>query len=360
MTNDATGGVSKRSLLLLGGLAALALNRDTRRALVGNTIQAWQDATSTLNDQVKPALAQAASQAQDLAAEAARRSAAGLDTLREEAPARAHSLLDTARETASVLAHSAAQTAQGSASSLLDTAQTASQQGSKQARKALKSARKSAASTLDDVVKPALAQAQDTGLGLFAGVQELVHDALSEGTDTVSSKRRQLEKTVARARRDAEKELRAARKEWKPKKLQKAVDRRVADVQKTLTRELAVLEKQARRARKDDRGARPGAALTAAVLLGTGAVVLARVVARQGILNAVGGVSPEAADALHQAGRNVRNIVGSVWMERLEEPKAPPAAAAASQVGTAAASAPDQPTHKDAPAGEPKTDASKN
>jgi hypothetical protein len=90
-------------------------------------------------------------------------------------------------------------------------------------------------------------------------------------------------------------------------------------------------------------------------------VVLARVpVARQGILNAVGSVSPEAAAALHQAGRNVRNIVGSVWLDRLEEPKAPPAATASGQLGTAAASSPEQPARPTPPAGEPKADSGKN
>lgn len=357
MTNDATGGVSKRSLVLLGGLAALALSRDTRRALVDATAQAWHGAGSTLDDRVKPALAQAATHAQELATEATRRGAAGLETLREEAPVRAHALLDTARDTAGTLAHAA----QDSASGLLGTAGAATQQTRRHAGKALESARKTAAGTLDDVVKPALSQAQGAGLGLLTGVQERVHEVLGEGADTLESRRRQAEKTVARARRDAEKSLRSARREWNPQKLERAVDRKVAGLQKELGRELKLLEKQARRARRDDHSTGPGGALTAALLLGTGVVVLARVpVARQGILTAVGRVSPEAAEALHQAGRNVRNLVGSVWLERLEEPGAPPAAAASAQVGTAAASAPAQPSHPTPPAGEPSSDASRS
>lgn len=351
MTNDAMAGVSKRSLVLLGGLAALALNKDTRRALVSSTRQVWQGAGTTLDERVRPALALAATQAQELAHEAAVRGASTLEGLREETPARAHSLLSSARTVAAELAHSA----QERAATLREEAQDLGGVQSEHARRALSSARKTAGDTLDDVVKPALAQAQGAGLGLLAEVKDRVQDVLGEGADTLEGRRRQAEKLLNRARRSAERDLRAARKDWHPQKLEKAIDRKVAALQKDLGRELKGLEKQARRARRDDRrGGLNGGLLTIA-LLGGGAVVLARIpAARQGILSAVGSVSPEAAETLHRAGRNVRNIVGSVWMERLEEPQASPAATAAGQVGTSYGSSPPQPTAKDesAPKGE--------
>lgn len=331
MSNDVTGGVSKRSLVLLGGLAALALNRDARRALVGGSLNAWQNAASTVDGRVKPALGSAAGHAVELAHEAARRSVAGLDTLREEAPARAQSLLSAVVSTASDLAGSAQERASG----LIDEAQPVIAQGSETARRALKTARKSAGRTLDSTVRPALSQAQEAGLGLLSGVQDRVQDVIGDGLDTVEGRRRQAERTLARARKEAEKELRSARKHWHPEKLGQAVERKVAPLQKQLGRELKVLQKQAKLARRDDRrGAGAlGGGLTTVALLGVGAVVMARTPAlRQGILNAVDAVSPDAAKALHSAGRNVRNVVGSVWLDRMEEgtdvnrkpPAAPP------------------------------------
>ncbi|PNY82614.1 hypothetical protein CVO96_15770 [Deinococcus koreensis] len=352
-------GVSKRSLVLLGGLAALALNKDTRWGLVSGTRQVWQGAGVALDERVRPALAQAATQAQELAHEAAARGASTLDTLREETPARAQSLLSSARSAAGELA----QSAQERAATLRGEAQEIGGAQSEHARRALIGARKSAGETLDEVVKPALVQAQGAGLGLLAEVKDRVQDVLGESADTLEGRRRQAEKLLGRARRSAERELRSARKEWQPRKLEKAIDRKVAGLQKDLGRELKLLEKQARLARRDDRrggrGGLGGGLLTVA-LLGGGAVVLARVpAARQGILSAVGGVSPEAAETLRRAGRNIRNIVGSVWMERLEEPKASPAATAAGQTGSSYGASPPQATPKGESNGS-KEDSPKN
>lgn len=355
MSNDAMAGGSKRSLVLLGALAALALNRDTRRALVSGTRQVWQDAGMTLEERVRPALTQAATQAQhraqELAQEAALRGASTLETLREETPALAQSLLSSARETAGGLAHTAqerAVTLQGRAATLAHEAQEIGGVQSGHARRALGQARKSAEGTLDDVVKPALVQAQGAGLGLLTEVRDRVQDVLGEGADTVEGKRRQVDKTLARARRAAERELLSARREWQPRKLEKAVDRKVAGLHRELGRELKVLEKQARLARRDDRQGGMGGGLVTLALLGAGVVVLARVpAARQGILKAVEGVSPEAAESLHRTSRTIRNVVGSVWMEPLEEPKASPAATAAGQVGTSYGASPPQPTVKE-------------
>lgn len=347
MTNDTTGGVSKRSLLLLGGLAALALNRDTRRALVGGTRNVLSGAGTALQDQVRPALAYAAEQAQELAQEAAKRSAATLDTLREEAPARAQTLLSGALSTASDLAHTAQEraislrddaqplveeqskkarkalkAAQKRALALRDDAQPLLAEQSKKARKALKAAQKGAGRVVDDRVMPALSQAQETGLDWLTGAQDRVQDVFGEGLDTVEGKKLQMERHLSRARRSAEKELRAARKNWKGKKLDKAIARKVAPLQKELGRELKVLQQQARRARRDDRraGGGLGSSLTTLAVVGGSAAVLARNPGiRQNIIDAIDTVSPEAAQALHRVGRSIRSVVGDLWIERLAD-----------------------------------------
>lgn len=347
MTNDTTGGVSKRSLLLLGGLAALALNRDTRRALVGGTRNVLSGAGTALQDQVRPALAYAAEQAQELAQEAAKRSAATLDTLREEAPVRAQTLLSGALSTASDLAHTAQEramslrddaqplveeqskkarkalkAAQQRALALRDDAQPLIAEQSKKARKALKAAQKGAGKVVDDRVMPALSQAQETGLDWLTEAQDRVQDVFGEGLDTVEGKKLQMERHLSRARRSAEKELRAARKNWKGKKLDRAIARKVAPLQKELGRELKVLQQQARRARRDDRraGGGLGSSLTTLAVVGGSAAVLARNPGiRQNIIDAIDTVSPEAAQALHRVGRSIRSVVGDLWIERLAD-----------------------------------------
>ena len=174
---------------------------------------------------------------------------------------------------------------------------------------------------------------------------ELGHKALSlrdDAQDHFASQRRAAEKQLSQARRDAEKELRRARKNWNPEQLEREVGRRVAPLSKQLDRDLARFQKQAAKkgrevqARFDPepRGGVSGGVVTLA-LLGTTAVVLARVpAARQGLLKAVESVNPQWAESLHQAGRTARNLVGSMWLERLEEPgQAPNAGVAKSTQG---------------------------
>jgi hypothetical protein len=96
------------------------------------------------------------------------------------------------------------------------------------------------------------------------------------------------------------------------------------------------------------------------LLVGSG-VLLARVPAvRHSILKAVGTFSPEAADALHAAGTNVRDIVGSVWLERIEPETATqaPAPKPSQATGSAAyASVEPGAPAQDAPPKQPQPDA---
>lgn len=349
MTSDTTGGVSKRSLLMLGGLAALALNKDTRRALVTGSRDVWSGAQHTLQDTVKPtlahSLAQAQERSQELALEAARRGQSAASLIREEGVPRATSLLSSVLDevaavagglagTAGELAGTAQERAGTLAGTLADTTQTVTRQGRQQAGRLLSAAQHSAGDTLSD--------ARGAGKELLATVQDRVGSTLHEVADGAQTRQRRMERTLKQARRDAERELRAGQRTLNPAKLQKAIDRKVAPLQKELARELKVLEKQARQARRDDRSGGSAGALVTLALVGTGAVVLARVpAARQGILSAVEGVNPEAAQALRQAGRNARNLIGSAWLERIEEHQATPApgAAKSTQAATTGASA---------------------
>ncbi|MFT2722335.1 alginate biosynthesis protein AlgP [Deinococcus sp. A31D244] len=353
MSNEMNGGVSKRSLLLLGGLAALALNKDTRRALVQGSRTAWTDAQTTLEGTVKPTLAQGLTQglaqaqelSQGLAHEAARRGHSAAQLIREEGVPRASSLLSSMLDevvtvagglagTAGELAGTAQERAGALAGGLADTTQAVTKQGRQQAGRLLSAAQHSAGDTL--------VGAQGAGKELLATVHDRVSSTLHEVADGAQTRQRRMDRTLKQARRDAERELAAGRRALSPAKLQKAVDRKVAPLQKELARELKVLEKQTRRARRDDRSGGPAGSLTALALIGTGAVVLARVpAARQGILSAVEGVSPEAAQSLRQAGRNARNLIGTAWLERIEENKATPApgAAQATQAATTGSSA---------------------
>ncbi|GAA0511579.1 alginate biosynthesis protein AlgP [Deinococcus depolymerans] len=337
MTSDMTGGVSKRSLLMLGGLAALALNKDTRRALVTGSRDVWSGAQHTLQDTVKPtmahSLALAQERSQELALEAARRGSSAAQTLREEGVPRAASLLGSVVDEVVSVAGGLAGTAGDLAGGLSEGAQQVTRQGSRRAGQLLSAAHRG--------VGPTLADAQGAGLELLSTVHDRVSSTLHEAADGAQTRQRRLERTLRQARRDAEKDLLSGGRRLKPAQLQRAVDRRVAPLQKNLTRELKVLERQARQARRDDRGGAPGG-LVALAVIGTGAVVLARVpAARQGILNAVESVNPDAAQALRQAGRNARNLIGTAWLERIEENKATPApgAAKSTQAATTGASA---------------------
>ena len=107
-TRQNPAGVSKRSLLLLGGFAALALNPEARRRLVGGTRGLIDTAGHTLEDTVKPVLATAAEQAGQVAHTAVQKGAEALETLRDEGPGRAQALLGTVQEAAGTAAGVAA------------------------------------------------------------------------------------------------------------------------------------------------------------------------------------------------------------------------------------------------------------
>ncbi|PTA69394.1 alginate biosynthesis protein AlgP [Deinococcus arcticus] len=316
MTNESTGGVSKRSLLLLGGLAALALNKDTRRALVHGSRSAWSGTQETVTGTLTPALLGAAHSAREVAVHTA-------SSLREEGVPRAGALLSQVAHVAGEIVGQAQERALHLAGEAGQATAHVAARGGERAKQALQVAQVGVGHTVAD--------AQGAGRELLASVHDRVGHVLHEAADGHEARKRRAERTLRQARREATRELQSGKKVLGAHQLEKAVAKRVAPLEKQLTRELRLLDKQRQRARRDDRrGGGVGGGVTALLLLGTGAVVLARVpAARQGILNAVEGHSPEAAQSLRQAGRNARNLIGTMWLERIEEDKATPAPGAA-------------------------------
>lgn len=327
MMNESTGGVSKRSLLLLGAFTALAMNRDLRRNLIEGTRDAVNTAQDTLDSTVKPALSSAALHTGETLGHWREEAGQTLGTLREEAPGRAQSLLGTVQEVASTLAAAAATRA----SQAREEAGAAAEEAAKQARKGYKEAQKTYGPRLNALsedlrdaaeerrheAKKALRGARVSGAQLLGGLTEKASSLAEAAADNLSEQREDIEYRVRRARRQAEKELRRSRKNWNEDKLRKAVDRRVSSLQKDANRQLALLERQARRDERDSGGSGLGGVAGALLVAGAGTVVLARMPGvRQSLVDVVGSLNPEAADKLHGVGQSIRGVVGDFWLER--------------------------------------------
>ena len=382
MTNQMNGGVSTRSLVLLGAFAALALNKDLRRNLVLGTRSAIDNAQSTLDDTVLPALSSAAQQAQHAAAVAAEQAGHTWETLRDEAPERAHTLFGTAQEAVGTLAATAADRAAQLRKEAEQTAKQARKDYKKQYAPKLNAWQedlKDMAEERRHQAEKAVKQAKRKGMVALADLGEKASSLREDAVSTLEDNRRDAERALARARRDAEKELRRTRKNWNKKKLERAVEKRMAPVYKQVQSELDRLEKQAgRKTRRLQAELKPerrssglGGVGTGVLLLGAGAVVLARVPeARRGLLSAVESVSPDAAKKLHNFSRQARNLVGDMWLESMETAE-PPATGAAKgtqaattgssayatpEPGSPAAAKPVQPEQKPSDNTEAKTD----
>lgn len=383
MSNQNTGGVSPRSLILLGAFAALALNRDLRRGLVVGTRDAARTAQDTYAETVRPAIGQTLGtlreegphwleQAQDRAGTLAQMAAARAAQLREEAEDAAEQLQrDYDRQYAPKL--------RGLVSDLSDTAEErrrAAQKAAKVARKGgsallsglqhragdlLDEAGERVADTRNDARKSLMTAqkvATKKGSALLSEVQDHAGEWIAHAEDALEEGRRDADRRLSRARRQAQKELRRAHRDWDADKLERAVAKKLAPLQKQLGRDLARLEKDAKHRQHALRGESGGSGLSGSAVtllaLGAGAVVLARVpAARKTVLDAVESVNPDAAKSLHRFSRQARELIGSAWLETIEEPKAAPAPAApaaaqGTQAGTTGAAwggspAPDAP-----------------
>ncbi|GAA3996915.1 alginate biosynthesis protein AlgP [Deinococcus rubellus] len=412
-------GISKRTLLLLGGLTAL-LASPSARAKLGELVQGTLgSAQDLLDDTVAPAAQHAAhavavrageltEEARKVAAQAQDHLPDLIDSVREQAGQRGQQLLDSTADlrgdlagravAAAAVAAKTAASVQGSLSSTVantvsnvqDTVQgrlSDAQHVADKRRKVLVSEARDLRGDLARTVskkakqgKKMHKQVQQEAKAGWLGFLENAQDQADDARDVAQKK-------LGHAGKDARKQVQEVKKQvqknW-PSFADEAQDRvqsvsaearRKAQAQfgsldkrsrkqvKGYEKKIARLEQElARTAHKQLRKAGlgrkrgVGGLLPVALIVG-GGVVLARVpAARQGILDAVGAVSPEAAEWLHDAGRSVRNAIGTAWLERMEDvnhapaPQAPspkPSQATGSAAG--ASVAPDAPAATPAP-----------
>ena len=301
-------GVSKRSLLLLGGLTAAIANPGTRTKLLNalnsaseNAQAAVQEAGATYQDTVMPLARQATQQVQQGAQELAHLAA-------ERGADWAHIAAERGSELAGVAV------SRGS-----DVASGLRESGGKQAQALLTAA------------GPVLSVAQQRLGQVLGDVQETAGHVRKDGGKAVAQQVRRGRKNALKFQTELSREVKV-----RGATLEKVSGRKLKAARKELKRRAKIAERLARRERG---GSGAGGLLLVPLLLVGGGVALARFPrVRHAILNFVRGFSPEAADALHAAGTSVRDIVGNVWMERIEPENATqaPAPKASQATGSAA------------------------
>lgn len=313
-------GISASNLMLMGGLAALVLDRNLRDRVVGTTRSAYGQGRELLEDEVMPALSVAAAQAERRARHLAHEGQRALhDWQQDEAPDllnRAQGFLETASERAARLAAEA---------------QKEWQQRAEQAGDALQDTRKDvrrSALALADQGEDALKQARRTarragrqGEDQLEDLQGTFLSFLGRTGDELEDRRRQMQRDLSRARRDAERELRSTKRHWQAQQLERAIEKKVAPFQKMAEREFGRFEKDVlKQKRLAERQARAEGGLSGGVvllgLLGGAAVALARMPeARTAVLEGVEKVSPDARHHLERVGRSFKASVGEMWIE---------------------------------------------
>ena len=386
-------GISKRSLLMLGGLTALLANASTRAklgALVQGTLGSAQN---LIDDTVAPAAQQAAhtvalrageltEEARKVAAQAQDHLPGLIDSVREQAGQRGQQLLDSTADlrgdlagravAAAAVAAKTAASVQDSLSSTVPApsrmCRTRCKTGSRTPRRKPVKRRKVLASGARDL-RGDLAKTVNKKVKQGKKAQKQVRKAaksswlgvLDSAQDRADDARKVAGKKLEHAGKDARKQVKQVKKQAQHQvqnswlsfadAAQERVQSASADARKQAQAQFGSLDKRSRKqvkgyekkiARLEQELARTaskqlnkaglgrkrrgvGGLLPVALLVG-GGVALARVPAvRQGILDVVGAVSPEAADWLHNAGRTVRNAIGTAWLERMEDVNHAPA-----------------------------------
>lgn len=315
-----------------------------------------------------------------------------LGDVQESAGKRAHALLESAAEVRDDLSADLKKaelgkkvgelqaSVQKKANSVADDVQDIAQDRLKDARKAVGllslGAAKAAEEVQEKVQKKVQVNVKDARVArkdIRKRALKLADNAQDEAQDRLKDVRKSAGKLEARARKEAAEQATKVKKHVAQTidAAQESLGGGAALVQTLSKKEVRTLGKQGRvqlqayqarvalleseLARSGDKTlrklakqkaprSRGGTVFTLLLLVG-GGVVLARVpAARQGILNGVGALSPEAEVWLRDAGRTVRNLIGTAWLERPEEPGAPVAAAAAAVTVAAPAPRDDQAT----------------
>ena len=241
--------------------------------------------------------------------------------LTDDAQEAAQDRLKDARKAVGLLGLGAAKAAEGVQEKVQKKVQVNVKEARQAARVAQKNVRKRALNFADN----AQGEAQDRLKDARKSAGKLEARARKEAAEQAVKTKKHVAQTIDAAQVMTKKELKGFDKRSRVQ-LQ-AYQSRIARLESELARSGdKTLRKLARQKAPRSRG---GTVFSLLLLIG-GGVVLARVpAARQGILNGVGALSPEAETWLRNAGRSVRNLIGTAWLERLEEPGAPVAAAAA-------------------------------
>ena len=367
-------GMSKRSLLLLGGLTAALTNAGARQKLLDAVSGAADSAQATYQDTVKPLAQQAQAQLQAGVHDVSARTQELAHLATERGAELAHVAAERGAEFAHIAAERGADLAQVAAKRGTELAQVAGERGGELVHVAAKRGSelasqgtgvaagiallaaerggKVAASVREGVselqgaggrqVQGLLGSAQDT----LKDAQHTLDDVRKDGGKVVAKKVRQGRRQAMKLQKELSHEVSVRGKELEKlsgKKLRKAekelaeLKKRGAKVQKAVGKTASQTVRRVR-GEPEPSGSALSAVLVTTGLLVAGGVLLARVPAvRHSILKAVGSVSPEAADALHRAGTSVRDLVGSVWLERIEPEVATQAPAPKDSLATGSA-----------------------
>lgn len=345
-------GMSKRSLLLLGGLTAAVTNAGARQKLLDAVSGAADSVQATYQDTVRPLAHQAQAQLQ-----------AGVQDIQARTQELAHIAAERGTELAHVAAERGAEFAQVATERGADLAQVAAKRGTELASQGTEVAAGVASlaaergGQLAASVRENVSELRETGGRQVQGLLGSAQDTLKDARHTLDDVRKDGGKVVAKKVQQGRRQAMKLQKELgrevtvRGRGLEKLSGKKLRQAEK----ELAELKKRGAKVQKavrktaDQRIRRvrgqpePGFHPVVGVLIGTGVimaggVLLARVPAvRHSILKAVGSVSPEAADALKRAGTTVRDLVGSVWLERIEPEVATQAPAPKDSLATGSA-----------------------
>lgn len=335
MKNEAMGGPSKRSLVLLGAFAALAMNPYLRRRMLTEVHKTWDQAQQVLDNTIWPNLQQASEQA----GRTMQQMGENWEQLRHQTPERAQALFDQTLEHAQDAATQVADVAGQKAHSWQQEAQESVrgvQDNLAEKRKAYADRYGDRVSALaEDVRETAEEQQQEaqqavqyakvSGVALFSDLLNKANTFLGRTEGNLDHQYKQAEYHLLRTQRQLERDMRRQKPHWNAEKLEKVVQKKLVPFQKKAHQHLAHLEKQALKDGFLDRqnlryyepastGLNLGASV--AVVLGVGVIVLARVpAARQGLLNVVRMINPVAAEQLHSASKQARDLLGEYWLQ---------------------------------------------
>ena len=222
--------------------------------------------------------------------------------------------------------------AQDTGSLVQDVAQSALQEGGErlgQLREGGASLLQSGLEGAQSVAQQAVQSAQGVAQQAIHGVQAAVGQQAVQGAKQVA----RAGKAVRQTRRELD-----ARRSKVEKQARRVADKATTQAMKRMAQLEAKLDLQTARPQTDA----VASTLLTVGIVGVSAYLLARSPAvRQGILDAVRSVSPQAADALHSGGRQIRNIIGTVWLERTEPDSAPAPAAPRGGQGASAYASPE-------------------